>query len=111
MVQCLQLNKNFGSLKPSLTLKIKVKVTNIFQYMWDIKMINKQFKLEDKILNAYIFKKLKPNFWRFLGQFDLEDQVWHNTGSQILPVTDLCQSFSSGRQQNFNLYLNVSNLF
>ena len=37
-------------------------------------MINKQFKFEGKILNGYIFKKIKPKFWMFRGQFDLEDQ-------------------------------------
>ena len=30
-------------------------------------------KFEGKILNSE--KKLKPKFWRFQGQFDLEDQV------------------------------------
>ena len=34
-------------------------------------MINEQFKFEDRQLN---FKKLKPKFSRFQGQFDLEDQ-------------------------------------
>ena len=43
-------NKNFGSFNANLTLKIKVKVTN-FKIIQDIKMINKKFKFEDKILN------------------------------------------------------------
>ena len=37
-------------------------------------MLDKQFKLEAKIQNGSSFRQLKQKFWKFQGQFDLEDQ-------------------------------------
>ena len=57
--------------KENLTLKVKVKITSI-QTCKDIKMLDKQFKFEDKSSKRLNVKKIKNNFGGFKANLTLK---------------------------------------